>query len=952
MPLPAKVRFSGSNSTPILLTKAARWCCLLLYFSGLVAWVTWPQARDLHLVNDFGDPLLNSWALAWVGHALQRSPLHLFDANIFFPESGTLAYSESLIVPGAIVAPLLWLGLDPIVVHNLLVLGGYVFSGLAMFVLADDLVKDAGAALIAATIFAIYPYRTETYGHVQLQLVFWLPLALFWLHRLVREPRWRYGAYAGLALALQAYTCVYYAVYGSVLLAIVSVGLLVGARQRRRVSAGLLIALSIAGIGSLPLGLAYRRASRVVGERTAQDLATFSAHLSDYHQAHPANWLYGSNDRPGAPEKRLFPGYSNLGLALAGSLTTSGGVVAAYVAGAITSVNLSLGVNGVGYTWLYDHVAPFRALRVPARFGMVLGLALAVLAAFGSARLLRGRAPAVRVAIVCVLLGSVTLESRNRSLDLSALPDLHPAVYDWLAGQPPGVVCEYPVGNLEGRIGPQDPTYEDYSTRHWKPLVNGYSGFEPPSYLELKARLSDFPSEQSLSYLRQRKVEYLLVHQGFYLSARVLLRYRSASTLSRSPMDRVVPLARRNRERRIQNSSMIDPHDVIRRYSVEELIETADQYFSRVDDATPLMLKPFSFLDETPEMLHNLGLLLGGLRLGRTMKVLDFGAGTCWLSRILIQLNCQAISCDVSAAALDIGKRLFRELPPIGTVAYQPQFLIFDGHHIDLPNESVDRIICFDAFHHVPNQDEVLAEFGRVLRSGGIAGFSEPGRSHSRSPQSQYEMFNHRVLENDIDVNGIFARAQAAGFTRLSLQVALDMEMSLPEHNILFAPPHGGDHESVKAELWNQTHNTMTNRAIFFLHKGTARRDSRSHQGLAHTLTATNTRYAGVAGHPIEMSFVLSNTGDAIWLATNDEIFGIVRLGAHLYDAHGKLLSVDFFRHDLAADVVPGQRLELTVPVTFESPGTYTLLFDLVAEGVTWFENVGSKPASVVVSVK
>jgi hypothetical protein len=366
-------------------------------------------------------------------------------------------------------------------------------------------------------------------------LAFWLPLALLWLHRLIRQPRWRYGAYAGLALGLQAYTCVYYAVYGSVVLAVVGVGLVAGARQRRRVVAGLLTALLVAGTASLPLGLAYRRASRVVGERTAQDLTTFSAHLGDYRQAHPDNWLYGSDDRPGEPEKRLFPGYSNLALALVGSLASGTGAGAVYAAGAIASVDLSLGVNGLGYTWLYDHLAPFRALRVPARFGMLLGLTLAVLGAFGSARLLRGRAPAVRLVVVCVLLGAVVLESRNRSLDLSALTELHPAVYEWLAKQPPGVVCEYPVGNLEGRIGPQDATYQYYSTRHWKPLVNGYSGFEPPSYLELKARLSDFPSERSLGYLRQRKVEYLLVHQTFYLSERFS---SDIAQLRRSPLVR------------------------------------------------------------------------------------------------------------------------------------------------------------------------------------------------------------------------------------------------------------------------------------------------------------------------------------------------------------------------------------------------------------------------------
>ena len=55
---------------------------------------------------------------------------------------------------------------------------------------------------------------------------------------------------------------------------------------------------------------------------------------------------------------------------------------------------------------------------------------------------------------------------------------------------------------------------------------------------------------------------------------------------------------------------MIDPKDVIRRYTVEELCETAEQYYRSVSDPTPLMSKPFSFLHETPEALQNLGLLL------------------------------------------------------------------------------------------------------------------------------------------------------------------------------------------------------------------------------------------------------------------------------------------------------------------------------------------------------
>src|SRR5678815_558922 len=92
----------------------------LALISALVVFATWPQAARLGTaVTDFGDPLLNAWILAWVAHAIVRDPLHLFNTNIFFPEQNTLAYSETLIVPAILAAPLLWGGVDPMLVQNL-----------------------------------------------------------------------------------------------------------------------------------------------------------------------------------------------------------------------------------------------------------------------------------------------------------------------------------------------------------------------------------------------------------------------------------------------------------------------------------------------------------------------------------------------------------------------------------------------------------------------------------------------------------------------------------------------------------------------------------------------------------------------------------------------------------------------------------------------------------------
>ena len=93
-----------------------------------------------------------------------------------------------------------------------------------------------------------------------------------------------------------------------------------------------------------------------------------------------------------------------------------------------------------------------------------------------------------------------------------------PALYSWLARQPPGIVAEFPMptnANLPGR----DAVYSYMSTFHWKPLLNGYSGYYPRSYLARLDRLEKFPGFQALESLRDDEVTYVIVHADTYTSA-------------------------------------------------------------------------------------------------------------------------------------------------------------------------------------------------------------------------------------------------------------------------------------------------------------------------------------------------------------------------------------------------------------------------------------------------
>jgi hypothetical protein len=57
------------------------------------------------------------------------------------------------------------------------------------------------------------------------------------------------------------------------------------------------------------------------------------------------------------------------------------------------------------------------------------------------------------------------------------------------------------------------------STFHWFPLVNGYSGVYPPSYVNRLERLRDFPGDTSIWQMRADGVKYVIVHASGYSEA-------------------------------------------------------------------------------------------------------------------------------------------------------------------------------------------------------------------------------------------------------------------------------------------------------------------------------------------------------------------------------------------------------------------------------------------------
>src|SRR4029453_4866449 len=123
----------------------------LLLFLGLAVAHTWPLASNPATLsrNDNGDTTLIEWTLAWDAHQVLRAPWNLFEANIFYPPHHTLAFSRPLFSVCAVGAPLLWSGLSPVLVYNLLVIAGLTLSGWSLCLVVRRWTGDWIAGVLA-----------------------------------------------------------------------------------------------------------------------------------------------------------------------------------------------------------------------------------------------------------------------------------------------------------------------------------------------------------------------------------------------------------------------------------------------------------------------------------------------------------------------------------------------------------------------------------------------------------------------------------------------------------------------------------------------------------------------------------------------------------------------------------------------------------------------------------
>lgn len=485
----------------------------LAFFFAMAVLHSWPLASDLaHLSRlDNHDAELDTWIVAWVAHALAANPLHLFEAPIFYPEHHSLAFSEHMFVPSLMGAPLLWAGLSPVLVYNVLIIAGFTLSGWAMFLLMDRWTKSTSAAIIAGLLYAFNAHVLTRFVHLQALHVEFFPLVLYALDRVLTERRLKDSVLLAVAFVLQALCSNYLLVF-----TVYAMAIAVAVRWREINWRGLAVAGAISAVLLAPFLYPYLQVDREYGlARSVSDVTQYNAGWRDYlvtgGRLHYTLWSHKLFEGRTA----LFPGVTAIALAIVGLISGRSlrdARVRMVLAMIVMAVAISFGTSLPGFPLLFHTLPLFNGLRNVARWGWLALAGIAVLAGFGVAALEKMQWRSWRA--VAIALGVlVTVEAIRTPVGFTRFDGIA-HIYDRLAAEPDAVVAEFPF--FSGASVSLNGPYVLANTRYFKPLLNGYSSFHPESFMARGRALNAFPSEPALAELRVAHVTHVLVHGGSF----------------------------------------------------------------------------------------------------------------------------------------------------------------------------------------------------------------------------------------------------------------------------------------------------------------------------------------------------------------------------------------------------------------------------------------------------
>ncbi|MGC5331615.1 hypothetical protein [Micromonospora sp. DT62] len=547
---------SAPEPVPSRLGRAARavgrrliheWTLAALASLALAVLLTWPTLRyPRHtLPQDYWDPSLQAWQMAWSGHILLTNPAQLWQSNTFFPESWSFAFSDTLL--GYAPAGMIGTGPEAAVLrYNIMFVLAHALAMLGAYALARQLGAGRIGSAVAGAGFAYAPWLLAQAGHLHVISNGGIPLALAmlarghgWSLRHGYRPERRHDGwvYAGWFVAAWQLSLGFgiglpfaYFLAGTVLVAAVTwflrrwvVRPVKRPFGRRLLIADLVGGLFFAGVGGL-LAIPYFKVAGAhpQAERSIGDIGVYSPPAAGFFTAPAESRVWGALHEgaraalPWHPEMTLLPGFVLYALA-AGGLFFSVWKLRhrlLLLAGVVVTMVLAMGTRFFDGTFtyvpLFDHLPGWNGIRTPGRLMLWTTLLLGLLAAGAvSAFATRVRevyaeripswpSPWLRLA---TLLPLVLVLGEG----LNATP--HPVV----PSQPAAMrTVDGPLLVLPSSQSLDQPVML-WSTSKFQDVVNGGSGFTPRQLDDVRRVTLAFPDQTSVDYLRVLGVRNVLL---------------------------------------------------------------------------------------------------------------------------------------------------------------------------------------------------------------------------------------------------------------------------------------------------------------------------------------------------------------------------------------------------------------------------------------------------------
>lgn len=472
------------------------------------------------------DTRLYLWTLGWDLNALRTDPLHIFDANIFFPERQSLAFSEHLIGAAVLAFPLSLVTSNLDLILNFVLLLATLLTALGCDRLARECGASPRAALFAGIVGGLCGPRLTRLTQAHLASLHFVPWALAFAIRYVREGR-RRDLLATLALfTAQALTSGHGGLFLALAIALLFGGALITLKlPLSRVIRDCGLAGALILLVNLPFVLPYYEVRERVGlTRVLEDAEGWAPSAGSWLVSPTrVQSLITSNIEALKPtiegaNASLFPGFAFLGLSALGVLgavrhrecRTLGTLFLCALV--FVTFWLALGPSFGLYALSYATIPGFDLIRVPSRFFLLTITALSALAALGLDRI---RRPGLAWGLIVV----ATIECIPVPWDAPSDPIVTPPIDIWLAAQPkPFRVVDLPIPLPDNSVRQArfHSEYMIHGAAHWQPMVNGYSSLVPPRHEKLYGELHEFPTEAGLTQLESLGVNYVIVHTGMY----------------------------------------------------------------------------------------------------------------------------------------------------------------------------------------------------------------------------------------------------------------------------------------------------------------------------------------------------------------------------------------------------------------------------------------------------